>query len=110
MSQITNPYRDVPDTRRTTINFDRTHCSFIEGVHGRKGTLQATLAILLIKLINELKRNGITSYDPDGYSDAVNGATVILGRAVANTAAKAASRDDRRRTAKLASSPTRRPS
>lgn len=67
------------DTLRTSAVYKQETHAFLTGVRGRTGTTQTTANILLEKLANELKRNGITSYDPDAYELAVGACTIVLG-------------------------------
>lgn len=67
------------DTLRTSAVYKQETHAFLTGVRGRTGTTQTTANILLEKIANELKRNGITSYDPDAYELAVGNCTIILG-------------------------------
>ena len=96
MIPFTNPYEELPDDRtvRTTIVVSTEHKSHIFAMHGRTGTLQTTINILLNKLIESLKQNGyieqvggkcVAGYDPDAYESAVAGATIVLGVGSANS-------------------------
>lgn len=100
------------DTLRTSAVYKQETHAFLTGVRGRTGTTQTTANILLEKIANELKRNGITSYDPDAYELAVGNCIIILGlpgSAVERTLARSeptgtvetVSGDDRRGTERV---------
>lgn len=76
-----NPYADVPKTHRTrtTIDLATADKSFMDSLHGRSGTMQTTINILVSKAINELKRIGFGSYDPDRYEYAIAHCAIVLG-------------------------------
>lgn len=76
-----------PSQTRTSIVYPSHIMSALVSARYRTGTMQTTVNILLTKLADELKRNGNTDYDPDAYEHAVANCTIILGSAVAITAA-----------------------
>lgn len=80
-SPFKNPYEGIPpaDVHRTTIEIDRHAHSDLHRCRSRKGTLQTTLNILLSKLTEQLKKHGLTEYDPERYEYAVANATLTLG-------------------------------
>lgn len=80
-SPFKNPYEGIPpaDIHRTTIEIDRHAHSDLHRCRSRKGTLQTTLNILLNKLTEQLKKHGLTEYDPERYEYAVANATLTLG-------------------------------
>lgn len=65
-------------TLRTSVIYPAHVVATLAGIRGRPGTVQTTVNILLTKLANELKRIGITSYDPDAYESAVTECTLVL--------------------------------
>lgn len=75
-----DPYADLPDAEvhRTTIVCSKRDWAFISGIHGRKGSFQCTVYILITRLIQQLKEKGITDYDPERFESAVSGLTVSL--------------------------------
>jgi hypothetical protein len=77
--KFANPYENETRRTRTTIDIGSVDCAFLKSLHNRKGTLQTTINIILVKLTNELKRRNITSYDPDVYESAITGASINLG-------------------------------
>ncbi len=78
---FTNPYEGLPCAQRTrtTIDVATRDKAFLDSLHGRKGTIQTTINILVQKTIHELRRNNITSYDPDAFESAIAGVVVVLG-------------------------------
>lgn len=56
-----NPYENSINPRRLVSNLDKDEFEFIYCIRPIKGTLQTVTNLLWNKLVNELKRNGITS-------------------------------------------------
>lgn len=85
MNPFHNPYAGLTlnankaNRHRTTIDCSRIDVTFLNSLHGRKGTLQTTINLLLVKLITQLKQNGITDYNPNGFEQAVGGCCITLG-------------------------------
>lgn len=67
------------DTLRTSAIYKQQTAAFLTGVRGRTGTVQTTANLLLEKFADELKRNGITDYDPDAYELAIGKCRIQLG-------------------------------
>jgi hypothetical protein len=80
MSKFKDPYEFLPERERhrTTIDVGGKDKSFLVSCHNRRGTVQVTLNILMSKLIEQLKANGITDYDPERYESAVAGCHIVL--------------------------------
>jgi len=99
---------------KTSFVIERKIAAQLAGIHGKTGTLQTTVAILLTKLTHELESAGITNYDPTAYEHAIAGCCISLGGVQRSTASsgdaradnaqsgKATNRNVRRRTASLA--------
>jgi len=77
----------TPTTLRTSIVYPASVIAALSALRCRPGTAQTTVNILLIKLTDELKRNGITSYDPEVYERAIADCTIVLGGSVVGTPA-----------------------
>lgn len=77
---FTNPYAEIPPNRvhRTSINIDKNVWSYLHTVHGKSGTLQTTINILLSKLHERLLANNVTSFDPDRVEFAIANASIVL--------------------------------
>jgi hypothetical protein len=113
MTPFKNPYDGMAndDLLRTTILVSRKAHGELFQVRPQTGTLQTTINILIDKFTNELKRNGITSYEPELYERACADCTIILGGTVGvptsgpgvpDSTIKTPSGDDRRRTKPVA--------
>ena len=103
-----DPYHELSaeQRHRTTIDISGEDKAFLASVHSRRGTLQTTIGILLVKLINALKENGITSYDPDRFERSVTGANLLLGGTTPNPVAVETARgNDGPRTPPVAREP-----
>lgn len=72
--KLTNPYEKLTPSDEHRTSFVTSHETFVFllGLHGRKGTFQATVNHMLDCLVKHLKENGITTYDPDTYERVVN--------------------------------------
>lgn len=94
-----NPYAGLPEARihRTTIEIDKQVWTFLSAIHGRRGTLQNTINILLSKFINELNRIQFHDYDPDTYERLVTGTNLILGGTQPSSRPTSSKGDDGRR-------------
>lgn len=59
-----NPYENVPDEGVSRINSDvpTDEYKMVQRILTERGTIQTTVNLLWNKLINELKRRGITDY------------------------------------------------
>jgi hypothetical protein len=71
---------DGPGRLRSSITFIQEDAAFLRGVHGRAGTHQQTANWLLRLLVNEMKKRGLDSYNPDSYEKALAGASIKLGK------------------------------
>ena len=80
MSKFKDPYENLPERERhrTTIDVGGKDKSFLVSCHNRRGTVQVTLNILMFKLIEQLKANGITEYDPERYEAAVADCAIVF--------------------------------
>lgn len=85
-TKIYNPYSRETLTSgdrlvKTSINISYNDNNFISQLADR-GCLQAAVGQLIAKLVYELKRSGITRYDPDAFAGAINGSliTIVTGR------------------------------
>lgn len=96
MNHLINPYDFLPDgtpltkeqktsshpdykLHRTTIELGEKDYAFARSLTSGRSALQTTINILYSKFINELKRNGITEYDPERYNAAISGVEVTIG-------------------------------
>jgi hypothetical protein len=70
---------DEVDRTRTTLVLDNKIKAAIERVHTKHGVINTTINIILQKLVHELERHNITSYDPGTYERAIIDCSVILG-------------------------------
>ena len=75
-----DPYHDLPAERclRTSLVTDNEIGVRLNIIHRHRSTMQITLNILLQKLIHELDRIELTSYDPRRYERAVFNARLVL--------------------------------
>jgi hypothetical protein len=105
---MNDPYENLDENQivRTTVNISGSASAHLKSLHNRRGTLQATVANLVEKLINALTAHGITQYDPERYEQFINDC-VITARPVDNVPTKADSPNDRRGAVKLARNPAK---
>lgn len=78
LKDFRNPFEGQDEINRTTLKIPNKFCTDLFKVHGITGGMQTTINILLVKLYDELKRNGITDYDPDRYKQCVSGAMLVF--------------------------------
>lgn len=64
---------------KTSVNVSANDAAFVERIYTKRGWMQATLGLLLKKLISALEQNGITQYDPGRYKTAVEQSIIVLG-------------------------------
>lgn len=117
LNEYINPYAGLPEAEimRTSINVATKDAAFLRGLHGRPTSLQTTLYILLRKLINELQRANILTYDPAAFEHAVanchislpddsNGVSITDAATgnITSRAEQAVNRDDRPGTLRMA--------
>jgi hypothetical protein len=76
-----DPWEDLVKTEktRTTIEVSNRARADLQAVYPKKGVLQITINLLIEKLVNELKRTGLTSYSPEQYERALAGTQLALG-------------------------------
>lgn len=67
------------ELQRSSLVLPARVSSFIHSLHTNRNVVQTTIVLLLEKLTIELKKHGITEYDPDRYESAICGASIILG-------------------------------
>lgn len=82
-----DPYADLPPEAflRANVDIPIEAWNFIKSLSPYASDRPTTLRILINRLINELKRNGITQYNPDDtFHRAVGGLTISLGSASSN--------------------------
>jgi hypothetical protein len=74
-----DPYLSLPQDQcfKTSFTLDARDRAFLSSVRPQKGTLQITLAILVKKLIELIKTNGIRDYDPERFERLVAGVTLV---------------------------------
>ena len=78
---FTNPYEGLKKTEhclRYSVHLSRSDLSFLRQLDTQHGSLSTAVAILVTRLINELKRNGITQYDPPRFRNAVGGLKITF--------------------------------
>jgi hypothetical protein len=110
--QFLNPYRELPSDKkvRTTIDVALSTHAKIHSLHGRSGTLQTTINILLEKTINALESNGITCFDPDEYEHFILNSTLVApGQRSAASSGQTASGNDGCGTVRVAQHPAPAP-
>ena len=76
-----NPWVSLAETEvtKTSIIASNKSMSELRAVYPKTGVFQLTCAILIEKLINELKRNNISTYAPDTFRMCLTGCTIQLG-------------------------------
>lgn len=79
-SKFQNPYIDVPKDRqhKTTVFFDVADISDLQKMHPRKGVVQTMVAILTVKLIEQIRNNELVKYNPKGLEQLIATAAVTL--------------------------------
>ena len=81
-TNFTDPYSgDKKNCLRCSIHLGRDDLGFLKSLDTGHHSRATTFGILFTKLINELKRNNITEYDPQRYRTAIGGLTITLGTA-----------------------------
>lgn len=82
--EFVNPYDTdripEPEQHRTSLTLHRKAWQRLNIVHGRKGTLQTTICIMVDKLLGEMDRVGLNDYDPDRFEELVMDMQVHLGK------------------------------
>lgn len=79
-TSFSNPWKELSKDAllKTTVDVSRDLISDIVRVHSKQGVLQTTIYLLLTKLVDELKRNDLTEYDPAAYELGVAGCTITF--------------------------------
>jgi len=64
---------------QAAVKFSNRDRALLQSVHFARPTIRITVAILIHRLCHELRKHGITEYDPNAYERAVGGLTIALG-------------------------------
>jgi hypothetical protein len=77
---LIDPYAELPfsERERTTIRVANHAKSYLRSLHPGS-VVQSSANILIDKLIQTLKANGYTDYDPAGFERAISECTIVLG-------------------------------
>lgn len=77
--KLVNPYKGVDPNKMTTTSItvaDKDR-AFLLALYPEPSTLQITLNVLLVKLVAALTEKGLTSYNPEGYVEALNSLKLV---------------------------------
>lgn len=93
-SGFVDPYEplwpsDLPSNRtlfETMVRVGAADHRLITTVHTARPVMRKTVSILISRLCYELRKHGITEYDPAAYERAVGGLTILLGGTAVPTA------------------------
>lgn len=91
-TSFANPYEGLPDAvvnqpnppgvvHQTAVRISGYDRALMLSVHNGRPTIQTTIAILVRNLCYELRKAGITEYNPALYERVVGGLSVVLGPA-----------------------------
>ena len=78
-TNFTDPYSgDKKNCLRCSIHLGRDDLGFLKSLDPEHHSRATTFGILFTRLIDELKRNNITEYDPQRYRAAIGSLAIII--------------------------------
>jgi hypothetical protein len=115
--KLPNPYSTHRDEmERQTVSVNSADWNFIKQLDTDHNTRPLTINILIARLVEQLKQNGIEHYNPEAYRRAVGGLTINLGgtgtlggTVIDSNATKVSSGNVRRGTDAVAQSASKTP-